>query len=153
MQKKKHTWHVMKFSAMKRFMQTGRISDHMWAMRAFTPAERIEVLRELLDHCRDDHYRHLLLLKDNSLSDSMEFDLYEGYGLLFQNANTSYDLSNTHGEYVLTHPTLLHWFKEYFMKVIVRKKCYSEVQSMALLEKLLELPIDDDAQNAESTSP
>lgn len=145
MLKKKHTWHVMKLSAMKLFMRTGRLSDHMWAMRAFTPEERVGVLRELLDHCRDNHYRHLLLLKDDSLTDSVEFDLYEGYGLLFQNASTSYDLSNTHGEYVLTHPTLLHWFKEYFMKVIVRKKCWSEAQSMALLEELLKSPMSDDA--------
>lgn len=137
MEKKKHSWYVMKRTALERFMQTGRLSDHLWAMRPFTPEERREVFAEILSCCEKNPYIHLLLLRDDDFLMDRDVCLYEDEGLLLQPAATDYDLAGDYNEVLLTHPLLMHWFREYYMKVIVKNLCFSEKESMEILRSMV----------------
>ena len=48
------------------FAMTGRMSDHFWMMRPFTPEERVIILKELLTQQQKNPYFHIFFLKDDS---------------------------------------------------------------------------------------
>ena len=133
----KHHFTVMKQSAMKRFVETGRTTDHFWAMRAYTGQERLQILRVLVDKARTDPFVHLLFLKDEGLVRDMEMCYYEDRGLLLLRADTDYDLRADHGQILLRDPAVLESYRSYYMDQIVKRGCLDERESLAVLEKLL----------------
>ena len=141
-QKRRHSHVIMKYGAMRRFAMTGRSTDHFWAMRPYTPRERIAILSKLLEQQRKNPYVHLYFLRNESRLRDVEIAYYEGAGMLILESNTDYNLERNHSEVMITHPEMLQMYREFYMEVLVRDCVYSETETCEYLEKLIAL-VDD----------
>ena len=141
-QKRRHSHVIMKYGAMRRFAMTGRSADHFWAMRPYTPRERIAILSKLLEQQRKNPYVHLYFLRNESRLRDVEIAYYEGAGMLILESNTDYNLERNHSEVMITHPEMLQMYREFYMEVLVRDCVYSETETCEYLEKLIAL-VDD----------
>ena len=135
--KKKHTFCVLARSAIRRFIHTGKMSDHFWALRSFTPEERLKILHGILDNLRKNKYLHYFFLREEECIGSKEIDLYEGKGLLIQNASTDYRLVGSHSEIMITHPAVMECFRDYFLLELIPTRCYRESDSMRIFASLV----------------
>ena len=106
-------------------------------MRSFTPEERLKILRSILDNLRKNNYLHYFFLRDEECMGSKEMDLYEGKGLLIQNASTDYRLVGSHSEIMITHPAVGECFRDYFLLDLIPEKCYRESESMHIFASLV----------------
>lgn len=127
-------YHIMKRRDMWRFVQTGRMSDHLWCCRAFTPSERVEILQFLLDLMVDHRNFHLYFLKDDDALRDEEIVLYEGRGLSIFKPGSDYSLidSANHAEVLITQPEFLSVFKRFYVESTLRYRV--EPQDVAVQE-------------------
>lgn len=130
---------IMKRSAMRKFALTGRTSDHFWAMRPYTPQERVTILRELLRQQQRNPFFHIYFLKDDGMLRDAEITLYDELGILMTEADTDYDLAAGHSEIMLAHPELMRLFKEFFIKGLVKRHALSEDDTCRILGELIEI--------------
>ena len=70
-QKRRHSHVIMKYGAMRRFAMTGRSTDHFWAMRPYTPQERMAILSKLLEQQRKNPYVPLYFLRNARCGDRL----------------------------------------------------------------------------------
>lgn len=138
-------YHIMKKSALLRFAKTGKTSDHLWCCRAFTPAERSEILHFLRDQLLAKPTFHLYFLKDDDALLDNEVILYEGKGLSMIKAGTNYDLSQSHAEILITQPQFLEAYKRFYLNSTLRYHVESAQYSMEYLNKLIAM-----CENSES---
>lgn len=138
-EKKKHAYTVMNRQSMLEFARTGRTSDHFWLMRPFTPAERVSILQNMLEHQRNNKYVHYLFLADDSIVPQAEYGLYENRGLLVQPGNTGYNLSEDYDDVLLTSRVIRDAYQRYFMRVIVHENTLPEAESEAFLQQLIDV--------------
>ena len=136
--KRKPVYTIMKRSAMRRFAQTGKTTDHFWMMEAYTPAERIEILESLLEQQRDNPYMHMYFLKDDDAIRDVEIAYYEDLGMLFLEADTDYNLEAGHSEVLITHQEALRLYREFFTNVLLREYVLPESETCRFLEELIE---------------
>lgn len=136
---KKHqpSYSVLRQSALWRFAETGCSADHFWAMRPFTPRERVRILSELHRQLRTNPYFHLHLLRDNHLLRDREFILYEGVGLLITDMHAHYDLAHGHSEIMISHPEFLRLFQEYCARVLLRSCVLEDGETDALFQQMI----------------
>ncbi len=138
-----HTWLVMKYSGMLHFAETGRLSDHFVGFAPFTCDERKTILRFVLDQMINNPFIHYHFLINDVSIPGIEVDLYEKKGLLIQNQATNYDLSDGCAEEILiTSPSAMNQWKEYFIKKLVEEECWNKKKSCAIMEKLIEKCVD-----------
>lgn len=135
--KHSHANTVLKRSAMRRFARTGRLSDHFWGMRAFTPDERVRILTELRRQQLENPYVHLHFLKDDALVRDVEIACYDGIGILVLQADTDYNLAAGHSEIIISHPEMLRTFQQFFMEEFVGEQTLPERDSAEILEELI----------------
>ena len=128
----------MKRSAMRRFAQTGKTTDHFWMMEAYTPAERIEILESLLEQQRDNPYMHMYFLKDDDAIRDVEIAYYEDLGMLFLEADTDYNLEAGHSEVLITHQEALRLYREFFTNVLLAQYVLPESETCRFFEELIE---------------
>lgn len=129
---------IMKRSAMQRFAQTGRTSDHFWAMRPYTPQERVAILSELLNQQQNNPYFHIYFLADEQIIRNAEFALYENLGILMLESDTDYNLAGGHSEILLTHPELMRLFQKFFMDELIKHHVLPEAETVRFLQGLVE---------------
>ena len=135
---KHHIHLIAQQSAMIRFAQTGRLSDHFFGMRPFTPNERRWVLENFLAYLERSPFLHFYFWKDGSDIPDIEADLYEGKGLLLQNAFTSYELSSEHREALITYEPLMRDWRDFYLNTLEARKCRSREESIRLFREVLE---------------
>ena len=134
-----HTWLVMNYDAMLRFVRTGRLSDHFIGFSPFSIGERKEILVFILEQMRKNPYIHYHFLKNEKAAPAFEIDLYEKKGLLIQNQHTNYDLSNGVAEEIMIDsPAAIRQWKEYYLKTLVEKDCWNIQKSCEMMEKLIQ---------------
>lgn len=136
--KRKPVYTIMKRSAMRRFAQTGKTTDHFWMMEAYTPAERIEILESLLEQQRDNPYMHMYFLKDDDAIRDVEIAYYEDLGMLFLEADTDYNLEAGHSEVLITHQEALRLYREFFTNVLLAQYVLPESETCRFFEELIE---------------
>ncbi|MDO4548278.1 MAG: hypothetical protein Q4D04_09285 [Clostridia bacterium] len=130
---------IYKQSAMKRFAQTGRTTDHFWGMRPFTKSERISILNQLLRHQKSNPYFHIYFLRDDDAMGDLEIALYEGKGVLILDANTDYDLARGHAEAMITHQEFIRLFKEFYLETLLQHNVTTQVETTRLLIEMIHL--------------
>lgn len=135
--KKKHAYTVLKKEAMRKFMLTGKASDHFWGMRPYTWEERTAILSLMLEQQRSNPYFHLFFLKDDHQIRDAEIACYEGIGILMLEANTDYNLAQGHSEVIISHKEMMRLFEDFFMNELVRKYAHPEEESTRVLQKLI----------------
>lgn len=135
--KRRHTHMLIKWSAMRQFALTGKTSDHFWGLRPFTPEERIEILMEMQENARHNHFFHLYFLKNDSAMQELEIDCYGERGMMIAPAHTNYSFPKGHNEVMLPYRHLIDLFKEFFFKELLPKQAQPENSSVEILEGLL----------------
>lgn len=137
--KKKVTHTIFSAKAMERFVRTGKQSDHFFAIRPYTPAERKAILVHLRDQAANNPYFWVYFLKNEENEMQAEITLYEGKGVMFMQADTSYDLDQGHNEAFVDHPELNETFKDFFMKDMLTSHVLSYQDTMTLLDHYIQM--------------
>lgn len=135
--KKRHAFTIFKRGAMHRFAITGRTSDHFWAMRPYTPEERIVILSDLLKQQTENPYVHMRFLKDDAMLRNIEVAYYDNEGILILQSDTDYDLDDKHSEAFITQKRALDTFKRFFMNTLMKEYVCSESETRAYLIELI----------------
>ncbi len=138
-EKRHMTKMVMKRSAMVRFARTGRLQDHFWGMRNFTPEERVRVLQLLVEQMEKNPYFNIYFLNDNDFLQDTAIAYYEGEGIAMMPANTDYALAGNHSEVMLVHSEFMRMFKEYYERELLRNHVMSRADTLNLMSDLIRL--------------
>lgn len=136
-EKRQVSHYIFSYPAMAEFARTGMQSDHFFAMRPYTPAERRRILQTLRDNMAGNPFFHLYFAKDNELSFQLEITCYEGMGVLMLNADTSYTLGDDLSETLITEESFTNLFISYFQEELIPKHVLSAKESLALMDQLL----------------
>ncbi len=130
---------IMKRSAMLHFAHTGQLSDHFWAMRPFTPEERVRIFRLLKDQMEHNPHCELYFLKDNDFLRDAEIAYYDGAGILVTDSNTSYAPEGNHAEVMLVHEGFMRMFKEYFERSLLTGYVMSHAEAVHFMGELIKV--------------
>lgn len=131
-------YHIMKRRAMWQFIQTGRMSDHLWCCRSFTMRERLEILTFIRDELMRKAEFHLRFLKDDDALRDDEIVLYEGKGLSIIKPGTDYNLQKDHVECLITQTEFISFFRRFFMESTMRYRVETEEASRAELDRMID---------------
>lgn len=134
--KKKHNYCIMSLDSCRRFLQTGRSSDHFMGFRSFTPGERIQMFYEMLQNARANPHYHPLLLKDPAFEGKFLIVCYDKLGVALTAANTDYNLDGGFDYIVLTFPDFTQQYTDYYLEHLVTEDCLPEAESLNRLEEL-----------------
>ena len=131
--KKKHCFTLLKKQAMQRFVETGRTTDHFWAMDSFTREERAEILASLLEQQQHNPYVHLLFFRDDDAIRDMEVICYGDEGVMILETDTDYRLEQQ-TDVMLTHPDIIKLYRDFFTKSLVKEFALPESSTAALFK-------------------
>ncbi|MGN0746664.1 MAG: hypothetical protein ACI4ML_08315 [Aristaeellaceae bacterium] len=134
--KRKVTHIVFSLEAMRNFMRTGRQTDHFFAMRPYTLAERMAILNQLRDQAAKNTHFYIHFLKEDMPAPIMEITMYDGYGVMFTKANTDYNLAGEHTEALVSHPGFMRKYREFFVRELLPRYVMSHHETMAALDEL-----------------
>ena len=130
--KRKPTYAIMNSYALEQFARTGKTSDHMPGLRAFTVDERIEIFEQLLKACKTNPWFEVYLRKDDSLAD-YNICCYAGRGL-FMALNGSDYLSEHSPEIILTPPASFYsLFETFYREELIRNHCFTASESREMI--------------------
>lgn len=131
-------YHIFKLGAMRRFIETGRLSDHLWCCRPFTPSERLEILCFIRYTLMEKDNFHLRFLKNDDAVRIDEIVLYEDYGLSIIRPDTDYEPGKSHMEVLITQPEFLRFYKRFFLESTMRYRVGSREDAFRDMEILIE---------------
>lgn len=131
------TYFVHSQEAMRRFARTGHLSDHLFGMRDFTPEERIRILTQLLQSCRENPAFHVYFLLEDSRMSEYEFISFGGLGVQISSAYTDYHAAH-HKEALVTLASFTQAFEDYYVHTLLPDHCLSEEASLAFLQSLID---------------
>lgn len=134
--KRKVTHEVFSLEAMRKFMRTGEQSDHFFAMRPYTLAERLAILNHLRDESANNPYFSVHFLKPEFDHPTMEVTMFDGIGVLFTRFDSDYNLSGDHSEALITHPLFQEKFRDFFMHDLLPNCTMSHKESLNALAEL-----------------
>ena len=137
MNKKETSMLIFSCAALLSFAHTGHMSDHLYAMRDFTPQERREVLVSLLHAVQRNPALHLHFFRNDASTPVSAFAAYEDMGMQISANNTAYDLSNDHSEVFVGLPAFAETFSAYCANTLIPEHCLDKAESIAYLETLI----------------
>ena len=143
LKKRRMTHLVYSLDAMERFMQTGVLGDQLFIQRAYTVRERREIVRTLRDAMLENPYFHVHFFKQNLPDLCNEISYYGGRGVMLMDAYTGYDLEREHSEALITLPEFMEQFRRYFMEELLVNGVVSRAESLALLERLMQMDVSE----------
>lgn len=127
--------------AMLNFAQTGRMSDHFFAARCFTPPERAAILRHCLEQNQNNPYFNIHFSRSDELIQSAEITCYEGKGTILLNAHTAYRLDGDHTEALITHPGFNQQLRAYYTGELLRNHVLPGAETHAFLRQLIDIAL------------
>lgn len=136
LKKRKVTHVVFGIEAMRKFMRTGVQTDHFFAQRPYTLAERLAILNHLRDESAKNPYFSVRFLKPKFEHPNTEITLYEGLGVLFTKFDSHYHLSDDHSEAMISHPAFEKKFREFFIHDLLPNYTLSHKESLAVMAEL-----------------
>ncbi len=134
--KKKHTYRIMTFSGCERFLSTGETTDHFIGFRPFTPEERKMIFGNMLQAARENPYFIPLLLLDDEHTYRYSLVCYEKLGVSIDARDTDYDIANGYRSVFLMLPEFTKQYLEYYLDILVGKRCHTRQRSLELLEAM-----------------
>lgn len=137
--KKKESRYIFSQTAMRRFALTGKLSDHFFAIRTYTPQERAAILKNLRDQAQKNTGFHVYFFRENFEPTLTEIGLYEGVGTLMTKPYTNYDLESDHTEAIVTQKEFCERYKAFYMNDLLERHVISDAETMALLDELIEV--------------
>lgn len=133
---------IMKRSAMVRFARTGRLADHFWAMRPFTPGERVRIFRLLLEQNENNPYFNVFFLKDNDFLRDVEVAHFENTGILMMDPSTDYAMQGNHSEVMIVHDEFMRMFRDYFERSLLADHVLNHAETIDFLNSLIRIAAD-----------
>ena len=134
--KKEPTIFILTRHALLDFARTGHMSDHLSAMRDFTPDERKTVLLSLLDALEQNPSLSLHFMRDDTLAPVGCFCAYEDLGVQLSSNHTAYDMQDSHSEVFVGLPELARAFIHYCTSTFIPECCMTCEESIAWLREL-----------------
>ena len=138
-QKRRPTHAIFSRQAMEQFAQTGLESDHFFAIRPFSPAERVSILTHLKEQNETNPNFCLYFFKPGYRQPRTEICLYEGAGTMLTVADTDYDLSGAHSEVLITQTEFSRKYKAFFIHDLLESKVLSPAETQKTFEDLIEI--------------
>lgn len=136
-QSHKVTHTVFTYESMRRFAETGKQSDHFYAMRPYTKAERFQILTFLRMQTVTNPYFTVYFFKPGLNPVQSEIGCYEGKGVLLTKENTDYRLDGGHAETLVTNHEFCSKFKSYFLNTLLTQEVVSKEETLAILDELI----------------
>lgn len=130
-------YYIYRRGAMRRFAQTGVLSDHLWCCRPFTVAERVQILRGLLEELTSRDNVHLCFLKEDEALRYDEIVFFEDRGLSIIQPQSPYEDGTAIHEVLITQPELLKVFKRFIIESTLRYRVDTPQSAAAFLEQLI----------------
>jgi len=137
--KKKESHIVFSTKAMENFARTGMQSDHFFAIRAYTPNERVAILTNLRDHMKGNSGFQIHFFKESFEPPKTEIGLYEGVGTLMTKPYTNYDLTGDHTETIITKKEFCERYKEFYIRDLLARHVISREETMAQMDRLIDI--------------
>lgn len=131
-------YHIYRLGAMRRFIETGRLSDHLWCCRTFTLSERLEILCYIRYTLMEKENFHLRFLKHDDAVILEEIVLYEDLGLFIIEPDTDYAPGKKHAEALITQPEFLKFYKRFFLESTMRYRVGSREDAFRDMDVLIE---------------
>ncbi|MBQ9717178.1 MAG: hypothetical protein IJV76_04230 [Clostridia bacterium] len=136
---------IVSETAMRKFAETGYMSDHMYAMRAFTPEERIRILNDCIRQMESGHAAglriHLLNREDEERIYANEYPIemvcYDGSCVQLTPAMTDYNFRKGHSEIFIGQETFRSLFVEFFMNDLIQYHTLPEEAAVQLFRELV----------------
>lgn len=136
---------VVSENAMRKFAETGCLSDHMYAMRPFTVEERIRILSDCLAQITSGHitglHIHLLAREDEERIYANEYPLemvcYDGSCVQLTPAMTDYNFQKGHSEIFIEQETFRNLFVEFFMHDLIQYHTLPGEETAELFRELI----------------
>ncbi|MBE5798974.1 MAG: hypothetical protein E7321_03370 [Clostridiales bacterium] len=138
-EKKKSTHIICSQEAMARFARSGRLSDHVFVIRTYTPRERVQILMHLRAQARENPNFSLYFFKAGFEPMLTEIGLYEGEGTLINKPYTHYDLAGDHAEAIIAQKEFCQRYKEFFIKDLLERSVISQEETLAYMDALIEM--------------
>ena len=126
---------IMSREGMADFVRTGRMSDHPFCLRPFTPEERAEILAFIIDQAEHNPFFTPLLLREDAPVPRHQLIAYEELGLLICDARTDYSLDD-YSEIFLRSPQVAAQCKAFLMDTLCRNLAETPEESIRILRSL-----------------
>ena len=128
---------VISYQATMDFINSGRLSDHFFACRAFTKEERIISLSYLLE-CMDKPHTRILFTKDEQLCETFSFEAFSKFGTLIYPSRTSYNVErDAYRELILPGDMFETLFRQFMDEMIIPETCYTAAESKQMMKELI----------------
>lgn len=137
--KNRPTHTVFSRAYMERFARTGRQTDHFFAFRPYTGAERAAILTHIRDQARDNPNFCVHFFKDGFEPPQTEIGLYEGVGTLMTKPFTDYNLAGDHTETFIASGEFCARYKAFFTEDLLTRQVMGPEETLAVLDELIEM--------------
>ena len=137
--KRSPTYTIFNVDRMRNFAKTGKQSDHFFAIRPYTPAERVRILSDLRAQTANNPYFTVYFFKQDVEPVRDEIGLYEGKGLLLTRPDTDYRLDGDHAEALVTQPELCDSFRHYYLDNLLKNHVRTDAETLRILDELIAL--------------
>lgn len=138
-EKKRVTHTVFAAEAMRRFARTGQTSDHFFAMRPYTPTERLRILCDLFVQAQNNPYFSIYFFREDIHPVAQELCLYDGAGLMMTKPFTDFRLDGEHNETLVVQRMFCDCFRTYFMEKLLPQLVMSEKEARTLMNELIDI--------------
>lgn len=137
--KKKPTHSIFSREFMERFARTGRQTDHFFGLRPYMPAERVMILRHIMEEAKVNPFFDVYFFKEGIEPPLMEITLYEGVGTMMTKPFTDYNLAGDHAEAITTNAEFCARYKAFFTEDLLVRQVMSKEETIAEFERLIEI--------------
>ena len=124
---------------MEQFARTGRLTDHFFGLRPYTPTERAKILYHILEQTKTNPYFDVYFFKDGFEPPLMEITLYEGVGTMMTKPFTDYNLAGDHAEVMMTNEDFCACYKTFFAENLLAQQVMTREETIMELERLIEI--------------
>ena len=137
--KSKVSHFVLKQSAMEDFARTGRLQDHLFILRPFTPQERVAILSAIANAMTENPMFNIWFSRYPYLFADMEVTAYETHSLAIIDAKTSWNLHSSHQEILLEGKALSSSFRNLVNQLVSDGSVFPREESLRILRDLIEI--------------
>ena len=129
---------ILSLPAIEEFMRTGHVSDHLFAMRNFTPEERRAILGGFIQAAKASEHLHVHVFADEKTAPIGCFTCYDGMGVQISANNTAYNIGENHSEVFVGLPAFADTFSAYCKNTLIPELCLDEKETLRRLRALLD---------------
>lgn len=130
---------VFAWKPMLHFARYGDTSDQFFAIRPFTPEERVRILIDLRSHMvsRKNNF-HVYFLKSDEDLIRDEITYYKGQGVYFCQGKTDYNLTQ-HSEALIVEEEFCRCYENYFLGHLLQHAVKSEADNLKTINQLISI--------------